>query len=517
MPAHAALRRAFPPREHFRGRAVASALWSLLGSLLLCVTLFDLYLIADLLISGGAAVARGAEGRELAALAGRDSAGAVPLGYGVADAGILHAVWANRGGFFGPGLAWLYRALPPLRHDLPALGLLVGVGVVAGLLRSLCRSLARLDAAKAASAAVTRARRAIHRQALRLGPSDLTDDGPAAVLDLFTNAGQTLKQGLLDGVLYLGRHPAKIALLVGFALLVSPLATVQCAVPLLACWYLLRGGRRGVAKARLLAAHRSDRDLRLLAEGLTKSRVVCGYGMEEFEADRFNANLARYQADLAAAGRRERVTRGLGRALLTLCVAVVVFLLGAKVLAGGLSAAAALLLLGIFACLIEPMTRLADLRMNRHAAAVAAERIYRYLNRVPEVGQAVSAKFLQPLARELRFENVHYRDPRRPGAAGRSVGPGPGRVGDGGRLAGPAGGEGPGEPAAAVFGGPAGDRHLRRRGHRLGHAGEPAGGDGLRRRRGPLLHRDRPREPHRRQGGRAGREGRRGRQNLPRP
>ena len=330
---------------------------------------------------------------------------------GVADAGILHAVWANRGGFFGPGLAWLYRALPPLRHDLPALGLLVAVGVLCGLLRSLCRSLARLDAAKAASAAVTRARRAVHRQALRLGPSDLTDDGPAAVLDLFTDAAETLKAGLRDGVLLLGRHPVKIALLIGLALLVSPLATVQCAVPILACWYLLRGGRRGVEKARLLAQHRTDRALRLLAEGLTKSRVVCGYGMEDFEADRFNANLAKYQSDLAAAGRRERLTRGFGRALLTLCGAVVVFLLGAKVLAGSLTAAAALLLLLIFACLVEPLNRLADLHRDRHAAAVAAERIYRYLNRVPEVGQAVSAKFLQPLSREIRFENVHYRTP----------------------------------------------------------------------------------------------------------
>ena len=408
MPAHAALRRAFPPREYRRGRAVTSALWSLLGSLLLCVLLFDLYLVADLLVSGGAAAPGGGDPAELAALAGREG---VDYRLGVADAGILHAVWTNRGGFFGPGLAWLYRTVPALRHDLPALGLLVGVGVLAGLLRSLCRSLARLDAAKAAAAAVTRARRAVHRQALRLGPSDLTDDGPAAVLELFTDAGETLKAGIRDGVLLLGRHPVKIALLLALALLVSPLATVQCAVPLLACWYLLRRGRRGVERARLLASHRSNRALRLLGEGLAKSRVVCGYGMEEFEADRFNANLAKYQSDVAAAGRKERVTRGLGRAVMTLCGALVLFLLGAKVLSGALSAAAALLLILVFLSLVEPLNRLADLRSNRHAAAVAAEKIYRYLNRVPEVGQAVSAKFLQPLSRELRFENVRYQDP----------------------------------------------------------------------------------------------------------
>ena len=446
MPAHAALNRAFPTREYFRGRAVASALWSLLGSLLLCCTLFTLYLIADLLASGGAVAATGPAGTELASLvtsaetadfvdpaapgpaapgpaapgpggAGAAAGGAVapvPEGYRVSygNAGLLHAAWTNRGGFFGPGLRWLYRAVPALRHDLSALGVLVTVAVILGLLRSLCLSLAKLSAARAASAAATRARKGLHRQALRLGPSDLTDDGPRDVLDLFTDAAEAMRAGIADGVLTLGRHPVKVALLTLLALLVSPLAAVQCALPLLACWFLLRSGRRGVAKARLVAKHRSDRDLRLLAEGLTKSRVVRGYGMEEFESERFNTHLARYQQDLAAANRRERLTRGAGRALLVLCFAVVVFLLGAKVLAGTLTAAQALLLLGVFGCLIDPLTSLADLHRDRHAAAVAAERIYRYLNRVPEVGQAVAAKFLQPLSREMRFENVHYRDAR---------------------------------------------------------------------------------------------------------
>ena len=427
MPAHAALRRAFPPREHFRGRAALSAFWSLLGSLLLCCLLFTLYLIADLLASGGAVAASGEAGRDLAARvavsrptgdladpaeAAADPA-AVPAGYRVSygDVGLLHAAWTNRGGFFGPGLAWLYRAVPVLRHNLPALAALVIAAVAIGLLRSLCLSLARLAAAQSARGATTRARKALHRQALRLGPSDLTDHGARDALELFTADAEAMRSGLADGVRTLGRHPVKVALLLLFALLVSPLAAIQCAVPLLACWVLLRRGRWGVAKARLIAERRSNRDLRLLAEGLTKSRVVRGYGMEEFETERFNTHLARYQRDLAAADRRERLTRGAGRALLVVCFAVVVFLLGAKVLSGSLTAAHALLLLGIFACLIDPLNALADLRRDRHAAAVAADRIYRYLNRVPEVGQAVAAKFLQPLSREMKFENVHYRDP----------------------------------------------------------------------------------------------------------
>ncbi len=59
MPAHASLRRAFPPREYVRGRSLASALWGFAATLLLCGVLLALYLVADLLISRGVVYAAG--------------------------------------------------------------------------------------------------------------------------------------------------------------------------------------------------------------------------------------------------------------------------------------------------------------------------------------------------------------------------------------------------------------------------------------------------------------------------
>ena len=417
MPAHASLRRAFPPREYVRGRSLTSALWAFVATLLLCGVLLALYLVADLLISRGLVFVSGADVAELRALKGEEVVDvAAPDGYRLpeGDRGILHAVWANRGGFLGPGLAWLYRQVGALRSNLPALFTLIGAAVLMGLLRSLCLSRARLAAARATAATVTRLRKSLHRQALRLGPSDLTDEGAKEALGLFTDDGETLRQGLQDGVQRLGKHPAKIAVLTLFALLVSPLTTLQIALPLLFCWWLLRRQAVAVKAARLVAEHRSGRALRLLAEGLTKARVVRGYGMEEFESDRFNTHLGRYQSDLAAANRRARLSRGLARAALVIAGAVVLGILGAKVLntGGSFTPAHALLLLGIAGCLIKPLNELADLHRDRHAAAVAAERIYRYLNRVPEVGQAVGAKFLQPLSHALTFDDVHYTDPR---------------------------------------------------------------------------------------------------------
>src|SRR5690606_33539993 len=40
---------------------------------------------------------------------------------------------------------------------------------------------------------------------------------------------------------------------------------------------------------------------------------------------------------------------------------------------------------------------------------LGADRIYRYLDEIPEVGQAVGAKFIQPVSKSIVFESVHYQ------------------------------------------------------------------------------------------------------------
>jgi ABC-type multidrug transport system fused ATPase/permease subunit len=49
----------------------------------------------------------------------------------------------------------------------------------------------------------------------------------------------------------------------------------------------------------------------------------------------------------------------------------------------------------------------------REDASLAADRIFRYLDKIPAVGQAVGAKFLQPLSKMLTFDSVSYSLPNR--------------------------------------------------------------------------------------------------------
>jgi ATP-binding cassette subfamily B protein len=99
--------------------------------------------------------------------------------------------------------------------------------------------------------------------------------------------------------------------------------------------------------------------------------------------------------------------------LVLVCVAAVTYVVGSKVLqpsfvANGLSFSAALLMLAVLALLPRPLAQLWELPDWLSKGSHAADRIYRYLNQIPAVSQAVGAKFLEPVQRSIVFEAVSY-------------------------------------------------------------------------------------------------------------
>jgi len=418
----ASVRRIFSKRDLFRGSALWSIVFAVLGSVFLCLLLFSGYLLAELLATGGQVSVDRSEPavvNELARLSGGRLAEvdeAAPTVTAVKESdntGIFPAVWWLRDTVFGPPLAWLWRHVPVLQTDWSALVTLAIAAVVFGLLRSFCLARARLQAEKAALDVVTRLRRSMHRQALRLGPSDLLDQAGGKVLALFTTEAERVREGIAVYAYRLGRHPIKLALLLTMALLFSWRDTLLCLVPLAACLVFAHRERKRRSEAYRLDADRARSELQILAEALRKTRLVRGYGMEEFEQKQFETYLSRFQRNAGRAAGGARVMRAIGRALLISCVAVVAFLLGARVLndPANLSFAAALFLAAVFACMYRPVEMLWALRGEWSAASSAADAIQRYLDRVPEVGQAVGAKFLQPLSKVLRFDDVSYTIP----------------------------------------------------------------------------------------------------------
>ncbi|QDT39391.1 ABC transporter ATP-binding protein [Stratiformator vulcanicus] len=417
--------RVFPRWALFRGAALGSVLCSLVGSITLCLLLVDGFLIADLLESRGRVVVEVDDAEEFYELrTGRPAEppadGPVPLApvmltEVVEDGGLLHAVWWSRSTPFGPVFYGLYHAIPAFQGNRTTLLILIGAGVVLGLLRAGLLSIARGLSDRAALETVTRLRRMLHRQALRLGTADLTGRDSNNIVQFFTEDCDRIRDGVALFAYRIGRHPAKLVLLSAMAFSVQWLVTLQCLLPLAVCWFLFHRERRRMAETTRAANAVALREIRLLSESLTRARLIRGFGMEQFDEQRFEQELGRYQKDATALRKRQRASRVTFRTLLIICFALVVLLIGIKVLAGaeGMTLAAALLLLAIFGAMYRPAEMLIELRRDRIAAAEAADRVYRYLNRSPTVAQAVGAKFLQPLSDRIRFESVSYKSPDR--------------------------------------------------------------------------------------------------------
>jgi ABC-type multidrug transport system fused ATPase/permease subunit len=76
-----------------------------------------------------------------------------------------------------------------------------------------------------------------------------------------------------------------------------------------------------------------------------------------------------------------------------------------------LAFASGLLMIAALGAAWFPLQSLVARQREHEVAEIAARRIQDYLNLIPEVGQAVGAKFLQPLSKMIVFENVSYATP----------------------------------------------------------------------------------------------------------
>ena len=429
--------RLFPRREMFRGKALASIAWSLLETFCLVLTLFVIFLILDLLETGGELVITADRaGQTLAenqatveaefaalkpiigeanfnALSPRVLTSSSEYRLTLENTGVLPTVWRSRQHWWGGIFANAYRSIASLRLNRSALVTLVLIGIFLGFVRTFFASLARRARSDAALQVAVRLRQLIHRQRLRLGPGDLTDSEASTVRDIFIKDSEVVRRGIYDWIGRFGRYPIMLAMLFLLALSIHWRLTLQCVIPLAFGWYLLQRQRFATAQKAKYAESQSEEQLRILADGLDKTRLIRGYGMDEFESSQFQQNLERYRASTSRISRSERGSQWISRFIVILATSVVLIILGLKVLepAGaphGLSLSATLLLLTIFAGMYRPLEELFHAVRERRDVATIADRIYRYLDRVPTVGQAVGAKFLQPLSKRIHFENVSY-------------------------------------------------------------------------------------------------------------
>jgi ABC-type multidrug transport system fused ATPase/permease subunit len=409
--------RVFSLRDLLHGTPLRACLSFLVGSLLLTMVLVVLLLYTDLLVRGGTLSIPQKSQDDLKAIIGDVVAeefgqpaatGAGDLIY--ADRGLLPTVWTFRDRFFGPTLAVAYRRFSPLRNDKQALLTLVALAALCGWMRSMCESHGRILLMRTGLETATRLRRSIHRQTLRLGPSDLEGRASEHAMHLFTAEVDSLSEGVSLWAVRVGRDPLRLAMLIGLALAVDWKLAFVCLFPIAGCWYLAQREARRIEQVRQLSEANGAKELKLLAESLDKTRLVRGFGMEAFEQEQFQKYLDRFQQNISAGLSAKAWSRRAIRTLVAACLAFVLLFVGSMILLPPpeIAFSSGVLLLAALTAAWFPLQNLAKLGGDCETADHAARQIQNYLNLIPEVGQAVGAKFLQPLSKMISFENVSY-------------------------------------------------------------------------------------------------------------
>lgn len=420
-------RRVFPPKEMSRGSARWAWLFSAGSALSLCGLLFGVYLLVDLLITRGEILLpTEAEIAAYEKLTGKlpvadpavrgVNSDNPPLGQRRFNQGLRVTAWEARQESWGAFLRGLVRWIPALRTTSSALLALLAANIALALISSLSALQIKTLAFRTSQEVATRLRQSLHRQTLRLGPSDLEDDAGEVAFLMFTGDVERVREGIQTWFERVVRFPPLLAGLVILLLLTHWLLALQCLVPLMACLYLVRRERLRFEQSRRKLEDRVGDDLRLLAEGLRKTRLVRGFGMENFEHERFGTHLQRFLQKVATLKEDERLSRWMCWFVVLVTVTLVLFLIATKTLsdpsdAAYLPVSAMLMFVVAIRLAYRPVNDLWELPQIEQAAGQWADNILRYQSRVSEVGQAVGAKFLQPLSKQIQFESVTYRLP----------------------------------------------------------------------------------------------------------
>jgi ABC-type multidrug transport system fused ATPase/permease subunit len=342
----------------------------------------------------------------------------VPTKLDMSDVGLKAVGWQFRHRPLGKFIASMCRGNPSMHTTGSALFYLIMYALLFGFALNAIAARVQTLTTRVADKTAGQLRESLHRHALRTGISDLENEQTAGIIELFTHDVERIRLGIEQWINVLFRFPARLVVLLIVGMMINGLVIFQCAVPLIALWYVIRREIRHSQRAQRLHADRASMELKMLTEGIGNSRLVRGFGLEDFEHDRFERHLNRYQERIGDIERRQSKTAWLTRTIAFSCFGVVLYLVGMRMtLEPGelqyLSLADATLLLSIFALGYLPLESLANLKKQRADAALAAEKVYRYLNEIPIVGQAVGAKFLEPIQKSLEFKGVTFRHGKR--------------------------------------------------------------------------------------------------------
>lgn len=316
----------------------------------------------------------------------------------------------------GGPFARLIRSVSSLQSTGSSVVVLVSVVCVSIVLRWVFRSITEAILRSRVAQKVQRLRQNMHRNAIRVEPSDFSGGQAGDIDRLFRDSTVHLETaGCRWGVVVL-TATMDVLVLVLVALLTQWRVTLEALVPMLLIHFFIRyEADRGESSLRLLS-EQANRVLARMAEGLQKSRIVAGFGMEQVEHQQFQKNLTKYRERCLHLLRQQNYGLWIRRVLTLLLVGIpAVFLVTHIIRDDSIGVTAGLLIAGCLYSSSLAIRCVEDVQGLRTELQSHAAEVSTFINRVPMVSQAPGAGFLEPMSRSLVFDQVVFSPDNAPG------------------------------------------------------------------------------------------------------
>jgi ATP-binding cassette subfamily B protein len=289
-------------------------------------------------------------------------------------------------------------------------GLLV-LALALGLLSVGLTFLMREMAARTTIEAATRLRRAVYYHTFRLGTLAFRTLGPTEAVTVFTRHIEAVHDALQARLTSFYRDFIKFLLLLTFALVVQPYLAI--AFMLFAVFIWLVGGQIAnyFRKQGRAAVNQAGERLTIMRESLMMMRLVKCYLMDQFNTTRVERQLSRYAQVQMIRFRGEAIYQPLLAFLGLTCAAVLLYVAGLIALSGQMGVAGMIALATAVVSMYRPLRDWFEARRLIKRGEDSAQQLFKFLDRRPEVGQVVGAKFLDPLAEQIEFDSVTLREP----------------------------------------------------------------------------------------------------------
>lgn len=308
----------------------------------------------------------------------------------------------------GPWISGSVIDWPLLGNERKCLLILVAFGVVVGVVEVWALWLLNRAVHRAALGVVLRCQADIHRQAYRLGASDLLGGRRTAPETLMTETIDQLYRGLLRWWSAVPYAVVALATLVAMALVVNVWLSLVVLLSVLLIRLLYGGVARRAATraegwAKDSAAYREQ-----LLENIRLTPLATGYSLSDAPGAPFPEMLGRYRfAEL----RRNDSQASLGPLLLLFIVWGLAYVILVVGLSRYVTVAGTVVLTAAMIGAFFPAARLYRLRGTMSVADQAAAKLFAYLRREPGVRQVDNAVPINRVSQTVRLEQVTLADP----------------------------------------------------------------------------------------------------------